>query len=148
MTTTAPTLNARVIALAFRGPRTLLDGTLADLGTDFAQSVVLRTVAGAGGSADRAALAAEVGATLQAEEPAVRAVIERLTAAQLLDQGRADAGALRLTEAGRDLHERISAASAGIAARLYADIPAEDLAVAGRVLTLITERAEAELARA
>ena len=33
----------------------------------------------------------------------------------------------------------------GIAARLYADLPAEDLATAGRVLTTVTARANAML---
>lgn len=41
-----------------------------------------------------------------------------------------------------------SAESAGISARLCAGIPAEDLATAGRILTLVTERANAELAGA
>ena len=48
----------------------------------------------------------------------------------------------------RELYEQITAETSEISARIYADIPAEDLATAGRVLTLVTERANAELARA
>lgn len=53
---------------------------------------------------------------------------------------------MRLTDAGRELYETTTQETAEISARLYAGIPAEDLAVAGRVLTLVTERANAELA--
>jgi hypothetical protein len=35
----------------------------------------------------------------------------------------------------------------GITQRLWSGLPAEDLATAGRVLSIITERANAELAR-
>lgn len=42
--------------------------------------------------------------------------------------------------------ERTTAEIGPVSAKLYAGIPAEDLAVAGRVLTLITQRANAELA--
>ena len=44
------------------------------------------------------------------------------------------------------LFTRSAAETAPISARIYAGIPAEDLAAAGRVLTLVTERANAELA--
>jgi hypothetical protein len=36
---------------------------------------------------------------------------------------------------------------AAVVARMRGDLPAEDLATAGRVLAIITERANAELAR-
>ena len=51
------------------------------------------------------------------------------------------------TSAARQLHRRISAAITGITPRLWGDLPAGDLATAGRVLAIITERANAELAR-
>jgi hypothetical protein len=41
---------------------------------------------------------------------------------------------------------QIRAAIGEVTARLYADIPPDDLAAAGRVLTTITTRATAELA--
>jgi hypothetical protein len=44
------------------------------------------------------------------------------------------------------VYETTSAETAPITARIYAGISTEDLAAAGRVLTLITERADAELA--
>jgi hypothetical protein len=51
------------------------------------------------------------------------------------------------TGAGRQLHSRISAANTQIVQRLWGDLPTGDLATAGRVLAIITERANAELAR-
>ncbi|MFE1789976.1 MarR family transcriptional regulator [Streptomyces sp. NPDC059525] len=143
MTTTAPTLNARVIALAHNAARTLAEGALTRHGITFHQSVTLRTVAVAGGTLARQALVAEVTDALKTPASLVEDVIGELTTAGLLhplDES------LTLTDTGRDLYEATAAATAGIAARLYAGIPAEDLAVAGRVLTLITDRANAELA--
>lgn len=71
-------------------------------------------------------------------------MVDELLAANLLaPQGPSQ---LRITDAGRALLDRTSAETAPITARIYAGIPAEELAIAGRVLTLITERANAELA--
>ncbi|MFH8839335.1 MarR family transcriptional regulator [Streptomyces sp. NPDC017868] len=148
MTTTAPTTNGRVIALAHYAARALLEGVLTRHGATFEQSVTLRAVVAAGGSVDRDRLVADVIGSLKADEPAVRGVIDGLTAARLLEQDPAQASRLRLTGAGRELYDSTTAETAEISARLYAGIPAEDLAVAGRVLTLVTERANAELAGA
>jgi DNA-binding MarR family transcriptional regulator len=145
MTTVEPTVNARVIALAHHAPRALLEGVLTRYGITFHQNVTLRAVAVAGGSIGRDELVRDVTGALKTDGSVVRGVVEELTAAKLLE---ADASRLRVTDAGRELYETTSAESAEIAARLYAGIPEEDLAVAGRVLTLITERANAELAGA
>ncbi|WP_225803880.1 MarR family winged helix-turn-helix transcriptional regulator [Streptomyces sp. NK15101] len=148
MTTTAPTTNGRVIALAHYAARALLEGVLTRHGATFEQSVTLRVVTVAGGSIDRDELVTDVIGSLKADESAVRGVIDGLTAAKLLERDPAQASRLRLTDAGRELYEATTAETAEISARLYAGIPAEDLAVAGRVLTLVTERANAELAGA
>lgn len=145
MTTTAPTLNARVIALAHHAARTLAEGALERHGITFHQSVTLRAVTVAGGSILHGGLVTEIQSSLKTTEPLVEAVIEELLTAGLLTQ---EDSLLHLTETGRDLYETTAAATAGIAARLYAGIPAEDLAVAGRVLSLITDRANAELGTA
>ncbi|GHC98073.1 hypothetical protein GCM10010313_06340 [Streptomyces violarus] len=49
---------------------------------------------------------------------------------------------LALTEQGRE----VTAGAITVVDGLLQQLPAEDLAVAGRVLSLITERADAELA--
>ncbi|MGW0765475.1 MarR family transcriptional regulator [Streptomyces sp. NPDC002676] len=146
MTTTAPMVNPRVIALAHYAGRALLEGVLARHGATFHQSVTLRAVKVAGESIGREELVADVTGSLKTDESVVRGVIEELTATKLLEELPAEAPRIRLTDAGRELHETTTAETAEISARLYAGIPAEDLAVAGRVLALITERANAELA--
>ncbi|MEU8526689.1 MULTISPECIES: MarR family transcriptional regulator [Streptomyces] len=143
---TAPSLNARVLALAHYAGRGLLEDVLTRYGVTFHQSVTLRAVAVAGESIGVDALVGDVTGSLKESDAVIRGVIEELTATQVLEADPADATRVRLTDAGRDLYERTSAESAKISARLYADIPAEDLAVAGRVLTLITQRANAEAA--
>ncbi|MGW8761593.1 MarR family transcriptional regulator [Streptomyces sp. NPDC055815] len=148
MTTTAPTTNGRVIALAHYSARALLEGVLTRHGATFEQSVTLRAVAVAGDSIGRDELVTDVMGSLKAEESVVRAVIDGMTAAELLEQDPAADPRLRLTATGRELYESTTAETAEISARLYAGIPAEDLAVAGRVLTLLTQRANAELAGA
>ncbi|MEE1816385.1 MarR family transcriptional regulator [Streptomyces sp. SP18ES09] len=147
MTTTAPTTNGRVIALAHYSARALLEGVLTRHGATFEQSVVLRAAVTAGDSVGRDALVSDVIGSLKADESAVRGVIDGLTATGLLERLPADASRLRVTETGRDLYDTTTAETAEFSSRLYADIPAEDLAVAGRVLTLLTERANAELTR-
>jgi hypothetical protein len=74
----------------------------------------------------------------------VHGVLDELLAAGLLaPDGEAE---VRITDAGRELYAATSAATAPITARIYDGIPAEDLAVTGRVLTLLTERYGTELA--
>jgi len=65
----------------------------------------------------------------------------RLTAAGYLTDGNS------VTQRARDLFARVRAATHEITERLWGDLPAEDLATTGRVLGIITERANAELAR-
>lgn len=146
-TTTAPAVNGRVIALAHYASRAVLESVLTRHGLTFQQSVTLRAVALAGGTVGHERLVADVINSLKIEESAVREVVEELTATGILEADPADTSLLRLSAAGRELDDTTAAETAEIAARLYAGIPAEDLAVAGRVLTLVTERANAEPAR-
>lgn len=148
MTITAPGLDGRAIALAHYAARALLEGVLTRRGVTFHQNVTLRAVAVAGGALGRDGLVAYVTGSLKVDESVARATLGELTAARLLEQDPAQPSRVRLTDAGRELYESAAAETAGISARLYAGIPAEDLAVAGRVLELVTQRANAELAAA
>jgi hypothetical protein len=105
--------------------------------------VTLRAVAAAGGSIDRGGLVSEVTDSLKTDEQTSRGVIDELTAAKLLESDHEHSPGIRLSDTGRALHEAATAETAEISARLYADIPAADLTTAGRVLTLITQRANA-----
>jgi DNA-binding MarR family transcriptional regulator len=53
---------------------------------------------------------------------------------------------VKLTDAGQQLFGQIRAATTEITERLWGDLPAEDLAAAGRVLSTVLARANAGLA--
>lgn len=119
---------------------------LARVGSNFNQSVALRAVSDQGGTLERGRLVGRLTGALKIEESAAEETVEEMTALKLLTE--TDAELVSLTEHGREVFEEIRTGGNEIAARLYADIPAEDLATAGRVLTLLTERANAVLAGA
>ncbi|MFC9502882.1 MarR family transcriptional regulator [Streptomyces sp. NPDC057002] len=108
------------------------------------QSVTLRLAAVADGPVRREQLVDGVTGALKIDATEVHGVIDELTAARLLTPD--EASGMRITDAGRELYDRTSGETAPITGRIYDGIPAEDLAVAGRVLSLITERADSELA--
>ena len=144
MTTATPALNPRVIALAHYAARALLENVLARHGVTFQQSVTLRLAAVAEGPVERARIVEDVVGALKIDPPQAHSVVDELISTGLVaPQG---ASQVRITDAGRELFETTSAETAPISARVYAGIPTEDLEVAGRVLSLITERADAELA--
>ncbi|MFF0011373.1 MarR family transcriptional regulator [Streptomyces sp. NPDC005374] len=145
MTTSTPVLNSRVIGLAHYAARALLESVLARHGATFQQSVTLRLVAVADGPVETEHLVESVVASLKVDAEEAHSVVDELLAAELLAPQ--ESSRVRITDAGRELHETTSAETAPITARIYDGIPTEDLAVAGRVLSLITERANAELAK-
>ncbi|MFD7818744.1 MarR family winged helix-turn-helix transcriptional regulator [Streptomyces sp. NPDC059785] len=145
-TTTAPAVNGQLIGTAHYASRALLEAVLARTGTTFEESVALRAVSDQGGSVERTRLTDRLTGALKIDGPAAEETVGTLAAAGLLEVS-AD-GRASLTAVGRELFAGINESAAGIAARLYAGIPAEDLAVTGRVLTLVRERADAELASA
>ncbi|GAA1023410.1 hypothetical protein Aple_089130 [Acrocarpospora pleiomorpha] len=143
---TTPILNGQVLGQAHYATRAVLERELARIQTSFQQSVALNAVANNGGVVGRAWLLDRMTSTLKIDESAV---LETLT--ELTDAGLAEVlpdERVHVTKAGQALQHQISDAVADITARLYADIPAEDMAVAGHVLTLVTQRANAELAAA
>ncbi|MCX4817037.1 MarR family transcriptional regulator [Streptomyces sp. NBC_01239] len=143
-TTTAPA-DARALGLAHYAARAVLESVLARHGLGFQQQIVLRPVALADGPVDRARLTADTVTALKADEDSVQGTIDELIAAGLVAS---DASDVRVTDAGRALYERITQETSGASARIWGDIPEADLLAAGRVLALVTERANAELAAA
>jgi len=143
MTTTAPTVNGRVIGLAHYAGRAVLERVLARRGATFQQQFTLGPLAAAEGPVEREALVKQVAHNLKVDAADVDGVVEELTAKGLAAAG---ASQVRITDAGREFYAEVSAETGEISARIYAGIPAEDLAAAGRVLALVTERADAELA--
>lgn len=137
------TLNGRVIGQAERATRTLLDVRLQGSGLAFEEWVALNQVeAGAGAYPD---VVARLAGGLKVDDATARDAVDSVRRLGLADE--ADTGDLALTAAGRERFDAVIGEIETITARLYGDVPAEDLEVAGRVLTLLTERANAELAR-
>jgi DNA-binding MarR family transcriptional regulator len=143
MTTSTPPVGPRDIALAHYAGRALLETVLTRHGITFQQSVTLRLAALADGPVGREQIVDGVTGALKIDTAEVHRVLDELIAAQLLTpDGSSD---VRITDAGRELYATTSGETAPITARIYDGIPTEDLAVTGRVLSLITERAGAEL---
>ena len=144
-TTTTTPADARALGLAHYAARAVLESVLARHGLGFQQQIVLRPVVLADGPVDRARLTADTVTALKADEDSVQGTIDELIAAGLVAT---DASDVRITDAGRALYARITQETSGASARIWGDIPEADLLAAGRVLALVTERANAELAAA
>ena len=141
--TTAPVADARALGLAHYAARGVLEHALTQRGITFQQQIALRAVVTADAPQTPDDLVTQVRGSLKADPADIRATLDELLAEQLLV---ADGAHLRPTKAGRELMAAIGAETAPISARIWGGIPAEDLAAAGRVLALVTERANAELA--
>lgn len=141
------TLSGQVIGRAHYATRAALERELTGIGITFAQCVALNAVAAEGGATARATLVSRLAGALKVDEATVGVTLAELTDAGLLRALPADGPGVALTDLGQGRHRRIADATAALVARLYADIPAGDAAVTARVLTLLTRRADAELAR-
>ncbi|MER6129247.1 MarR family transcriptional regulator [Streptomyces sp. NPDC001795] len=144
MTTPTPVVNGQLVGLTHYAGRALLERVLARSGTTFNQSAALRALADNGGDIERSSLVRLVRDALKVDEAAARAAVDGLIGDKLLEAS-AD-GRVSFTDRGRELFDGIQAGGKEVASRLYAGIPREDLETAGRVLALVLERANAELA--
>lgn len=142
-TATAPVADARALGLAHYAARGLLEHVLARHGITFQQQVALRAAVTADAPRTPDDLVARVRSSLKADPADIRTTLDELLAEQLLVT---DGTHLRPTDAGRALLAAVGAETAPVTARVWGGIPAEDLAAAGRVLALVTARADAELA--
>ncbi|MFJ5725109.1 hypothetical protein [Streptomyces sp. NPDC093149] len=142
----APTVNGQIIGQAHYATRAVLERLLAATGTTFHQSVALNATADHDAATERAGLVDRMTGTLKIDAEVAETVLAELAAAGLMEEVPGDTPRVVLTAAGRARHEANRAGIAEITARLYGDLPAEDLAVAGRVLTEVTARANAALA--
>jgi DNA-binding MarR family transcriptional regulator len=146
--TTTPTLNGQVLGQAEHATRALLDRLLARTGTTFHGWVALNQTGASGDTIARAQLTERMVHGLKIDEATVRSTVDDLVSAGLLDVMPGPHPQVCLTAAGRTRYVEIRTAIEALTARLYGDLPAEDLATAGRVLTIVTGRANAELAAA
>ena len=145
---TTPTFSTQLLGQTEKTLNAILDRLLAGTGVDEPQWVTLTIAVTSGGSVERDALASRVAGSLKLSDAQARARVDELAAAQLLESVDVDGSSVRVTDAGKQLHGRIRGAVVEITGRMWGDLPAEDLAAAGRVLATVLERANAELARA
>jgi DNA-binding MarR family transcriptional regulator len=157
-----PPLNTQVIGQTESALGALLEPLLADAGITFQQWLVLTVTAASGGRADRGQLVARIAGARKIDGAEVESAIAELTAAELTAAGLTAAGLtaagltaaglatatgpLALTDSGQDMYQRIRGAIEELNAELFA-FPPQDLATAGQVLSIVTERANAVLAR-
>ncbi|MBV9450622.1 MAG: hypothetical protein JO345_32505 [Streptosporangiaceae bacterium] len=141
-----PSFSARVIGQTEKTLNAILDRQLAGTGLTEPQWVILTLAVTGGGTFERDAFVREVAGALKISEAQAQASIDDLIVAQLL-RAHGESATLIVTDAARQLHSRIRTVVTEITERLWGDLPAEDLATAGRVLSIITERANAELGR-
>jgi hypothetical protein len=142
---TYPTFSPQVLGLAEKTLNAILDRQLAGTGLTEPQWVTL-TLAASGAATRRDQLAGRVAGALKVSGEQARARIAELAAAQLVAAPDGDGAVVKVTDAGQQLYGTVRAAAGQITQRLWGDLPAEDLAVAGRVLSIVTDRANAELA--
>jgi DNA-binding MarR family transcriptional regulator len=142
--TIPPPLTGQLIGEAERATRALLDGLLAEVETSFTQWVTLNITATIGsGSLDENELVRRVARGLSVDDATAQATLDELEAAGLLTRA---ATRVELSGAGTARVQRILSGIGEISARLYGDVPSEDLDTTRRVLATVAERARAELA--
>ena len=122
----------------------ILDRLLEGSGLSEPQWVALTVTVMSGDEIDRDDLVTRLDASLHRGRETVDGLVGSLVDAGLVEErgGKVAAG-----EQGRELHTRIRGQVQAITSRLWDDLPAEDLEVAGRVLDTVLERARDELAR-
>jgi DNA-binding MarR family transcriptional regulator len=143
---TTLTLNPEILGQAENAQGAIMERILGRAGITFHHWVVLSVVSRSEGTVARDQLVGRVTAALKIDAAAVAATISELDASGLLDALPGEASRLRMTDTGQARYGQIRAAVDEVTTRLYGEFPADDLATAGRVLTIITARANAELA--
>lgn len=143
-TTTAPAFGTALIGQTEKALNAILDRQLAGTGITEPQWVTLTLTVVSGGSIDRAELIRRVSGATQFSQASVAERIAELTDAGFL-RASGD-GHVQVTDEGQARWTQVRAAIAPITQRLWGDLPTEDLAAAGRVLSTVLDRATAVLA--
>jgi hypothetical protein len=137
------TLNPQIVGQAENAHGAIMNVVLAGTGLDRDRWVALSLTTFAGGSIALDTLTARMTDALKITSDAAQAAVSALAVDGLLA---ADGGEVTMTEAGRTMFATVRGRTGPIVARAYADVPAEDLATAARVLVAITEGLNRELA--
>ena len=145
MATTTPAFGAQILGQTEKALNAILDRQLAGTGLAEPDWITLTLTAASDGTLGRDRLASQVAGALKVSPAQARARIDGLAAAQLVQIGGGDEPQVTLTGAGRQLHGQIRGAVTEITQRMWGDLPAEDLVTAGRVLSVVLARANAEV---
>jgi hypothetical protein len=141
---TSPILNPQIVGQAENAHLPVLARILARTGTTKNQWVALNITTAAGGTVDHDHLTARLIGALKIDNLAAAAAVDELTTAGMLVELPGEKSRVGLTDAGRARYGEIRSAVDEVIGRVYSDIPTADLETAGRVLTLITTRLNAE----
>jgi DNA-binding MarR family transcriptional regulator len=141
------TLNPQLIGRAENALRAILNRALARTGGGtYQQWVALNLVAVSGGAIDRDQLIDRLAGALKIDDAAVQAAIAELTAEGLLQDLSGQGSRIGLTDTGQARYRQVRSDLDRTTARVFGELSADDLATAGRVLSVITDRVNAELA--
>jgi DNA-binding MarR family transcriptional regulator len=140
---TTPTFSPQLIGQTEKALNAILYRQLEGTGVAEPQWVTLVLAVTNGGSLARGRLAELASDGLKVGSDVAEAHIDALAALGLVETFGETAS---VTDAGHQLFGRVRGATAEITERMWGDLPADELAVAGRVLSEILGRANAELA--
>ena len=143
---TVPSFGAHLLGQTEKAANAILDRLLAEPGLSEPQWVTLSIAAMSGGGLARGPLVERVAGALKVSDGEAQQRITELAARRLLHIPDDDHGPVTLTDHGQQVLAQVRAATAEITHRLWGDLPAEDLATAGRVLDTVLTRANVELA--
>jgi len=142
------TFSAQLLGQTEKAANAILERLLAEPGLTEPQWITLSIAVMSGGSLDRDRLIERVAGAAKFSEAEAQARVGELADAQLLRLADDERGPVTLTEAGQQLHAQIRTTVSQVTQRLWGDLPIEDLETAGRVLTTVLARANAELGSA
>jgi DNA-binding MarR family transcriptional regulator len=143
------TLTSRDIGETENALRAVLNGVLAGTGLDYNRWVALKVANDRQSSMADAELVRLLMAGLKIDESTADEVIGDLRANGMFATSSNDVDdTVTVTDEGASLYQRLSAQVQGVAAQMYAGLEVDDLAVAYRVLSTLTERANVLLAQA
>jgi DNA-binding MarR family transcriptional regulator len=142
-TPTTPTFNTAVLGQTEKALNAILDRQLT--GTGLTESTWITLAVASAGTLDSGQLVGRVAGALKVGEAEAQAHLAKLVASQLVEGPEGDGSPVKLTDAGQQLYGQIRTAVTQITQRMWGDLPAEDLETAGRVLSIILGRANAEM---
>lgn len=144
--TAAITLNPAIIGQAEKHHTAVLTRALSGTTLDEKQWITLNQALAAGAPVERAAYVARLAGMTQWAPADIETALVALLEGGLVRE--LPGNQAEVTETGAEVVAKVSAAAGAIIGAAYASVPAEDMAIAARVLTTITARMAEALALA